>query len=99
VLPLIRLRKLFDLADDGAVNGDGRMVVLRWGRMEAGVIVDQLIGSQEVVIKPLGPMIGGIGGLAGGSILGDGKIALILDVPELFRHATRQRDRVVREVS
>jgi len=99
LLPLFRLRNLLALGDGRPSKNDGYIVVLRWGRMSAGVVVDGLIGSQDVVIKSLGPLTGNWRGLAGGSILGSGKIALILDVPELFRFAARRQDRLMREAS
>jgi len=93
VLPLLRLRRLFGLEDTDGSNGHGggvgRLVVIRWGRLEAGLVVDELIGNQQVVIKSLGPLLTGIRGLAGGSILGSGRIALILDVPNLIKLAAR----------
>jgi two-component system chemotaxis sensor kinase CheA len=48
------------------------------------VMVDDLIGKQEVVIKSLGPLFQHVSGLAGGAILGDGQVGLILDLPGLF---------------
>ena len=49
-----------------------------------GFVVDQLIGQEEVVIKPLGALVQGTKGLAGATITGDGRIALIIDFPELI---------------
>ncbi len=51
-------------------------------------VVDDLIGQEEVVIKPLGTMLHGTPGLAGATITGDGRIALILDIPGLLSHYT-----------
>jgi two-component system chemotaxis sensor kinase CheA len=47
--------------------------------------VDELIGKQEVVIKPLGEAFGNVTGIAGGAILGDGRVGLILDLERLFQ--------------
>lgn len=95
VLPLLRLRSLFGIAGSGGSNGHngaaGQLVVIRWGRIEAGLVVDELIGNQEVVIKSLGPLLTGIRGLAGGSILGSGRIALILDVPNIIKLAMKRQ--------
>jgi len=94
VLPLLRLRRLFELEGTNGAHGQpgegGQLVVIRWGRIEAGLVVDELIGNQEVVIKSLGPLLAGTRGLAGGSILGSGRIALILDVPNLIKLAMRR---------
>ncbi len=62
----------------------GHVVVVSAGSKQAGFVVDQLIGQEEVVIKPLGSMLHGTKGLAGATITGNGKISLILDVPELL---------------
>ena len=62
----------------------GHVVVVNAGGKQIGFVVDQLIGQEEVVIKPLGAKLHGLDGLAGATITGDGKIALILDVPGLM---------------
>ncbi len=62
----------------------GHVVVVNAGGRHIGFVVDQLIGQEEVVIKPLGAKLQGVGGLAGATITGDGQIALILDVPGLM---------------
>ncbi len=59
------------------------VVVINVGSQQLGFVVDQLVGQEEVVIKPLGAFLHGTQGLAGATITGDGKIALILDVPGL----------------
>jgi two-component system, chemotaxis family, sensor kinase CheA len=48
------------------------------------LLVDELIGKQEVVIKSLGEVFGGVAGIAGGAIMGDGRVGLILDLEKLF---------------
>jgi len=65
-------------------QGIGHVVVVNAGGRHIGFVVDQLIGQEEVVIKPLGAKLQGLDGLAGATITGDGKIALILDVPGLM---------------
>ena len=68
----------------------GHVVVVNAGGIQVGLVVDHLIGQEEVVIKPLGALLQGLEGMAGATITGDGKIALILDVPGLIRrHAKR----------
>lgn len=64
---------------------EGHVVVVHIGTQKVGFIVDELIGQEEVVIKPLGAMLHGISGLAGATITGDGGIALILDIPGLMK--------------
>ncbi|MCF6202564.1 MAG: chemotaxis protein CheA [Methylococcaceae bacterium] len=63
----------------------GHVVVVNSGGRQIGFVVDQLIGQEEVVIKPLGAKLHGLDGLAGATITGDGQIALILDVPGLMK--------------
>lgn len=62
----------------------GHVVIVNAGGRHIGFVVDQLIGQEEVVIKPLGAKLQGLDGLAGATITGDGKIALIVDVPGLM---------------
>lgn len=65
--------------------GEGHVVIVSVGTQRVGFVVDQLIGQEEVVIKPLGRMLQGTPGLAGATITGDGTIALILDVPSMLK--------------
>lgn len=70
---------------------EAHVVVVAIGNMQVGFVVDDLIGQEEVVIKPLGTMLHGTPGLAGATITGDGRIALILDIPGLLNHYTGRR--------
>lgn len=65
---------------------EGHVVIINVGDKRVGFVVDQLIGQEEVVIKPLSAMLQGTPGMSGATITGDGRIALILDVPSLLRH-------------
>jgi two-component system chemotaxis sensor kinase CheA len=69
----------------------GHVVVVHIGTQLVGFVVDYLIGQEEVVIKPLGSMLHGTPGMAGATITGDGKIALILDVPGLMKAYARRQ--------
>ncbi len=64
---------------------EGHVVIVSVGTQRVGFVVDQLIGQEEVVIKPLGKMLQGTPGMAGATITGDGTIALILDVPSMLK--------------
>lgn len=64
---------------------NAHVVIVTVGSRRVGFVVDQLIGQEEVVIKPLGKMLQGTPGMAGATITGDGTIALILDIPSLLR--------------
>lgn len=68
----------------------GHVVVVNVGGVQVGLVVDFLVGQEEVVIKPLGALLQGLEGMAGATITGDGKIALILDVPGLMRKYARR---------
>ncbi|MCI0508061.1 MAG: chemotaxis protein CheA [Gammaproteobacteria bacterium] len=85
-LPLFYLRHWLI---KGAAGTDlpeaGHVVVVSMGVQRIGFVVDQLIGQEEVVIKPLGAILHGMKGLAGATITGDGRISLILDIPGLMQ--------------
>ncbi len=84
-LPIFYLREwLIKGASRSEKQKEGHVVVVSAGAQQVGFVVDQLIGQEEVVIKPLGSMLHGTRGLAGATITGNGKISLILDVPELL---------------
>jgi two-component system chemotaxis sensor kinase CheA len=76
-------------AGDGQ-ESQGHVVVVNVGGVQVGLVVDFLVGQEEVVIKPLGALLQGLEGMAGATITGDGKIALILDVPGLMRKYARR---------
>ena len=65
-------------------SDSAHVVIVAVGNKRVGFIVDQLVGQEEVVIKPLGHMLHGTAGMAGATITGDGRIALILDIPSLL---------------
>lgn len=87
VYPLFYIKKwLVEGASVEVDDTDAHVVVVAVGTKRVGFVVDQLIGQEEVVIKPLGKMLQGTAGMAGATITGDGTIALILDVPSLLQH-------------
>lgn len=69
---------------------NGHVVIVHFGIQRLGFVVDQLIGQEEVVIKPLGALLHGTQGIAGATITGDGRIALILDVPGMMKTYARR---------
>ncbi len=83
VLPLLRLDRLLDIPSDNKGNGELFVVVVRKGERRVGLVVDLLVGQQEIVIKSLGQLLTGIRGIAGATILGNGQVSLILDVNSL----------------
>ena len=86
-IPLYYLRRwlIKDRAFDDQKMIAGHVVVVTLGTQNIGFVVDQLVGQEEVVIKPLGQMLQGTPGMAGATITGDGRIALILDIPSLLQ--------------
>ncbi len=91
-LPLIDLREIFahPRLGNGPSNGVKPSIVLvSWGKHRVGLIADRIIGQQEIVVKSLSPFIGPTPGLSGATILGDGRIALIVDVSGLVNTALR----------
>ncbi len=86
-LPLFHLKRwLVEDCGYEALPENGHVVIVTIGTKRVGFIVDQLVGQEEVVIKPLGKMLLGTPGMAGATITGDGRIALILDIPNLLKH-------------
>jgi len=83
VLPLLRLRDALQVPDFKEGDAEEAVVVVRVGDRRVGLVVDELLGQEEIVIKSLGKFLKGIQGLAGATILGDGRVALILDVTAL----------------
>lgn len=85
LIPLIRLRRCLELPDDAEVRGS--VVVLRSGPHEYGLVVDELHDGEEIVVKPLPVYLAGCGWYAGTTILGDGRVAMILDAAGIARAA------------
>ncbi len=82
LMPIIRLHELFDVA--GAVHSplEGLLMIVGDGNRRTALLVDELLGQQQVVAKTLGAALGKVPGVSGGAILGDGRVGLILDVNE-----------------
>lgn len=89
LLPIIRGAEFFELIDLPGETETVLVVVLRAANREVGLIVDEFVGDQEIVVKPLSELVGPISGIAGGTILGDGSIALILDPNALVSEVHR----------
>ncbi len=84
LLPILRLHSRFGLEARSEDPAGGVLVVVESTQRNYCILVDELIGKQEVVIKSLGETFRNVPGIAGGSILGDGRVGLILDVEALF---------------
>jgi len=88
VLPFIRLRERFGIT--GRARRRESIVVVNHNGRRAGLVVDSLLGEFQTVIKPLSKMFNGLKCVSGSTILGDGRVGLILDVAALVAHAERR---------
>jgi len=89
IYPLIALGDMFNLAGAGKDITKTMVVIAQAENQQVGLILDELLGQQQVVIKSLGDRFKGIRGVAGGAILGDGTVGLILEpagLLELYQH-------------
>jgi len=92
-LPYVQLRDL--LGGGGKAPEREKIIVVEYQGGRAGLAADELLGEQQAVIKPLGRLFQGINGVSGSTILGNGRVALILDVPALCREAIRRSAELV----
>ena len=95
VLPLVNMSDIFKIEKILGINQYLYVVVLGVGASKVGLIVDGLIGQEEIVIKSLGEYLKGIKGIAGATIRGDGKVTLIVDVAALMQLAKETHSRTV----
>jgi two-component system chemotaxis sensor kinase CheA len=86
-LPYVRLRDCFRLG--GQPTERENVLVLRYHDQRVGLVVDRLFGENQTVIKPLSRTLGELPGVSGSAILGNGRVALILEVEGLLREALR----------
>ncbi len=87
LIPIFRLGTLFNVKDCEPNPANAVVVVVENAGKQAGLLTDELLGKQQTVIKPLGDNLTGLPGIAGGAIMPDGQVGLILDVGELVRFA------------
>jgi two-component system, chemotaxis family, sensor kinase CheA len=90
LIPLLRPHRLFNIATAITDPTQGLLVVINDGDRHCALLVDELLGQQQVVVKALGKGIGYVPGISGAAILGDGRVGLILDaagLANLARHA------------
>jgi two-component system, chemotaxis family, sensor kinase CheA len=86
VLPLASLSRIFNIPSKAqAEQNEWYVVVVVSGRTQIGLLVDSLLGQEEVVVKSLGPLFGEVEGVASAAILGDGKVILIMDVHDVIK--------------
>jgi two-component system chemotaxis sensor kinase CheA len=90
-LPYLRLGEYFNTPKSNVVKKHESVVVVKFGQERAGFVVDELHGEHQTVIKPLGKMFEKLKGITGATVLGDGNVALILDVQGLIEAAIGKR--------
>ncbi|MDD2433608.1 MAG: chemotaxis protein CheA, partial [Clostridia bacterium] len=83
ILPLVYIKKILEVPGDKEAE-ELNVVVVQKGEQKIGLVVEDLIGQQEIVISSLGKLLSGLPGIVGASILGDGTVSLILDLETLF---------------
>ncbi|SDK46123.1 chemotaxis protein CheA [Natronincola ferrireducens] len=83
-LPILRLSNLLNIPNSQEDKEEITVVIVRKGDKIVGIVVDELIGQQEIVIKSLGKFLSNIKGIAGATILGNGSVALIIDTNSFF---------------
>lgn len=88
-LPFVSLGSLFDL-DSPSTPARRHLIVVESGGKELGLVVDDVLGDQRVVVKPLGPLFRDVRAVVGCAMAGDGSVALVLDVPGLLAAALRR---------
>ena len=93
VLPCIRLREL--LREQGKAGQRENIVVVQYAGQRAGLVVDELLGEFQAVLKPLGKLFGNLKVVSGSTILGSGEVALILDVPALIGQAVNKEAKLL----
>jgi len=84
MLPLLDIREYF--SETKSKSPRENVVVVRYGDYKMGIMVDELFGEFQTVIKPLGKVFKNVPGISGGTILGSGEIAIIFDIPKLIAH-------------
>jgi two-component system chemotaxis sensor kinase CheA len=87
LVPIFRLKRLFGLPDGHDDLSQGLLIVVDANNTRTCLMVDEIVGQQQVVIKSLGSGSPTIRGISGGAILGDGRVALILDAGALIQQA------------
>ena len=83
VLPVVRLHQLFGIPDAVHDPSEAILMIVGDGAHRVALLVDQLLGQQQVVAKALGDGVGEIPGISGGAILSDGRVGLIIDIARM----------------
>jgi len=87
LIPLVRLARIFECRADARRPWEGLVVIVEYDGRHMGLLLDELLGKEEVVIKSMGEMLKEVPGIAGGAIMGDGRVGLILDMAGIWQLA------------
>ena len=98
-LPIIRLHNIFDIENAVEEFANGLLVVVEGSGQRVGLFVDELLGQQQVVIKSLDTNFKKMAGISGATILGDGSVAIIIDIPGLVNLASIQKQNEKRAIA
>jgi two-component system chemotaxis sensor kinase CheA len=88
LIPYIDLRELFEMGVERPETE--RIIIVRYQDQRVGLVVDRVLGSHQTVIQSLGRFLRKIEVVSGATIMGDGRVALILDIPAVVRYADRR---------
>ncbi len=95
LLPLVSLREMLGLGTDGSESGEAFVIVTQVGAQTFGILVDRVFDTEEIVVKPVSPMLRDLSVYSGNTILGDGSVIMILDpngIAALANVAIEERD-------
>jgi len=93
IIPLVRIHSLFSLPKKGIIEKRYfPAVIVQCAEKKLGLLIDEIIGHQDIVIKPLGDPLGNTLNIAGGTVLGDGRVVLILDIPSIINYAGKSKN-------
>lgn len=90
IVPLIDLKGIFEISTNEKLNDSHGVIVELYDR-QFGLIIDSTLGQKEIVVKPLAKILRGIKGIGGGAILGDGQVAIVLDIRSLIKDSDSLR--------
>jgi len=91
VLPLLNLKEYFNYPVSSDSTKKENIVVVNFGTQKIGLIVDELLGEFQTVIKPMGKIFKNLKGIGGATILGDGRVSPILDIPVLLQYENQRK--------
>ena len=101
ILPLVRLDRMFNISKEKSENEEESfiyVVVVGLAEQKLGLVVSRMLGQEEIVIKSLGEDLGRTKGVSGATIMGDGRVRMILEIRDLFEIAAKMKHTLVEKV-